>query len=317
MKQRKDSGFSLVEILIAIGLLGALSAWMMNIFTQQTKNEKTTATNMDIDAIGNEVRNIMADGLSCAQTFKGVEYNKQEAAPEISKVLADSSVQKRFAVNQKKIGNSSVMITSYDLKTDETYFVPNGTKTGETVLIINYDRGKMIQGTKNKIFKIPLSITLDDNSKIVTCHALASTVNLANICNAFGRSVDSSNKKCSPPTIFIKGDTPIHDKAYAHCEGNAGAGEHILDTWTSTGTGSVKIAWSGVATDTSIIWKVYKNNDTLYNVSGAGISSDVSSLNVDVKAGDVLKHTVFLSGGTDNDCVSGGSFSVSVDLINM
>ncbi len=317
MKQRKDSGFSLVEILIAIGLLGALSAWMMNIFTQQTKNEKTTATNMDIDAIGNEVRNIMADGLSCAKTFQGMEYNKPDAITEISKVLSDGSVQKRFAINSKKIGNSSVLISSYELKTDDTYLVPANTKTGETVLVINYDRGKMIQGTKNKTFRIPLSITIDDNNKIVTCHALASTVNLANICNAFGRSVDSSNKKCSPPTIFIKGDTPIFQKQYIHCEGGMGGGEHILGTWTATGTGSVRIAWNGIASDTTVNWKVYKNNDILYDKIDSTISSDVGTKDVDLKSGDVIKHTVSLSGGVDSDCVSGGSLSIGLDLLNM
>jgi hypothetical protein len=209
------------------------------------------------------------------------------------------------------------MITSYDLKTDEIYFVPNGTKTGETVLIINYDRGKMIQGTKNKIFKIPLSITLDDSNKIVTCHALASTVNLANICNAFGRGLDSKNMRCNPPSIFIKGDTPIFQKQYIHCEGGMGGGEHTLGTWTVTGTGSVRIAWSGIASDTTVNWKVYKNNDILYDKTENTISSDVGTKDVDVKVGDILKHTANVSGGVDGDCISGGSFTIGLDLLNM
>lgn len=314
---KNNKGFSLIEILIAIGLLGALSTWMMNIFTQQTKNEKTTATNMDIDAIGQEIRNIVADGLSCEKNFKGVNPNGANAVKELQKVLSDGTAQKRFIANGKKVGNSGVLITGFDLKTDDTYLIPKGQKVGETVLLINYDRGKMVQGAKLKSFKIPLSVSVDDSGNILTCHALASTTNLASLCNALGRSVDTANKKCNSPDIYIKGDTPIHQKQYERCQGGSGGGEHVLDTWTADGTGTARLSWSGIASDTVVSWKVYKNNDILSSTSGGGSSSEVKSADVTVKKGDVFKHTVSLRGGVDGDCVSGGSFVVGLDLLNM
>jgi prepilin-type N-terminal cleavage/methylation domain-containing protein len=314
---KNRSGFSLIEILIAIGLMGALSAWMMNVFTQQTKNEKTTATNMDIDALGQEIRNIVADGSSCEKNFKGINPNIPSAVKEIQKVLSDGTIQKRFTANEKKVGNSGVMITGYDLKTDETYLIPKGQKVGETVLLINYDRGKMVVGAKLKTFKIPMSVSVDDSGNILSCNALASTTNLASLCNALGRSVNTAGKKCNPPSVYLKGDTPIHQKQYQHCEGGAGGAEHILDSWTADGAGTAKISWTGVANDTSVTWRVYKNNDIVATTPGSGVSSDVQSRDVEVKKGDIFKHTVLLSGGIDNDCVSGGSFSVELDLLNM
>lgn len=314
---KNERGFSLIEVLIAIGLMGALSAWMMNIFTQQTKNEKTTATNMDIDSLGQEIRNVVANGDSCAKTFLGVDPNQVGAITEIQKVLSDGSVQKRFQSGSKRVGNSGLLIASYDLKTDETYFIPTGQKTGETVLSINYDRGKMVQGAKLKTYKIPLSVALDESGKIMGCSALASSTNLASICSSLGRSVGIENKKCDPPTIFKKGQTPVHLKQYAACEGGTGPAEHVLDTWTADGSGSATLSWSGIANDTQILWRVYQNNLVIYSANASGVSSDLKSQDVTFVKGDIFKHTVQLNGGVDSNCIMGGSFSVGLDLLNM
>ncbi|MFA6236536.1 MAG: type II secretion system protein [Bacteriovorax sp.] len=316
-----NSGFTLIEIIIAVGLLGALSAWMMDIFKQQTKNEKTTATNMDIDSTGQEIRNIVADGLSCEKTLKGKNPNTQGVITDIQKVLADGTAQSRFKVNEKKIGNSSVMISSFDLKTDETYLIPSGQKIGETVLLVNYDRGQMVSGSKLKTFKIPLTVSLDGAGNILTCHALASTTNLEALCNAVGRSVNSVKKKCDPPE-YIKGDTPIFVSNYENCRGGAGAGEKVLETWKALSNGTVRLAWSGIATDNKVNWRVYKNSALISNTNGGGGSKEgyfpeIMSADIDVKKGDVLKHTVSMSGGYNDDCISGGSFNIGMDLLNM
>lgn len=314
---KNDKGFSLIEILIAIGLLCGLSVWMMQIFAQQTKNEKSTATNMDIDSIGNEIRNVLADGLSCEKTFNGLLPSTPKAATEIYKVLADGTAQKRYAVGEKKTGNTGVVISSMDLVTDDTYFVPAGKSTGETVLHITYDRGKMIHGAQLKDFKIPLAISVDSAGKIDSCHAMASTTNLASICNAIGRSVDVANKKCSPPTIYVKGDIPIYSKQYIHCQGGSGTNEHTLMEWTSPGAGSVRLSWGAFSNDTSAMWRIYKNNELVYTNSTSGLSTDEATKDIDIKKGDVVKHTAVLTGGVDNDCITGGNFMVGADLLNM
>ncbi len=314
---KNNKGFSLVEILIAIGLLCGLSVWMMHLFKQQSRNEKTTAANLDIDAIGNEIRNILGDGLSCEKTFKGMPVTKPAAATDIYKVLSDNTAQKRFSVGEKKNGNTGVAISSLDLKTDETYYVPAGKTVGETVLTIVWDRGKQIQGTQMKSFRIPLSVVLDASGNISSCHALASTTNLASICNSIGRAVDDANKKCSPPTIYVKGDIPVYTKQYMHCQGGTGGGERTLTTWTSPASGSVRLTWTGAATDNSVTWKVYKNSEIVATSTGSGLSTDSDSRDIDIQKGDVIKHTAVLSGGVDDDCVGEGSFTVGVDLLNM
>jgi prepilin-type N-terminal cleavage/methylation domain-containing protein len=314
---KNRSGFTLIEVLIVIGLLGPLSIWMMNIFLQQTKNEKTTATNLDIDAIGQEIRNIIADGNSCEKTFQGINPNQVDAVKEIQKFLSDGTFQKRYGVNGKNIGNSGVIIGGYHLKTDDIYLIPPGQKVGETVLLINFDRGKLAEGARLKTFRIPISLSLDSSGNILNCHSLASANNLESICTALGRSVDSANKKCNPPFIYIKGDIPIHQKIYQNCEGGAGTSERILDTWTSSGAGTARLSWNGVANDSQVNWKVYKNSAIISDVTQSGIASDSNSTDVEVKKGDTFKHTATLSGGVDGDCVMGGSFSVGLNLLNM
>lgn len=312
-----NKGFSLIEILIAIGLLCGLSVWMMNIFKQQTINEKTTAINLDVDATGNEIRNILGDGLSCEKTFKGVSPLKNAAVTSIVKILSDGTAQKRYAIGERKNNNTGVSVSGFDLKQDETYFVPKNNKVGETVLSITFDRRTNVYGPQAKEFKIPLSVTLDDLGNISTCHALASTTNLASICNALGRSVDTNNKKCNPPTIFMKGDIPIFNKSYIRCQGGAGSGEHVLGQWVASGAGTIRLSWSGVANDTSVTWKIYKNSDIVSSTFGSGPSTETATKDIDIKIGDVIKHTATLTGGIDNDCISNGSFTVGVDLLNM
>jgi len=314
---KNNKGFSLVEILIAIGLLCGLSVWMMHLFKEQSKNEKTTASNLDIDAIGNEIRNILGDSLSCEKTFKGSPVTKPNAATDIYKVLSDNTAQKRFSVGEKKNGNTGVSIHSLDLKPDETYYVPAGKSVGETVLTIAWNRGKQIQGTQLKTFRIPLSVVLDASGNISSCHALASTTSLASICNSIGRGVDDLNKKCSPPTVYVKGDISIYSKQYIHCQGGSGSGEHLLSSWTAPASGSVRLSWSGSANDNSVTWRVYRNSDVVATNSGSGPVTDSDTRDIEIQKGDVIKHSAILSGGIDNDCVNGGYFSIGVDLLNM
>lgn len=314
---KNNKGFSLVEILIAIGILCGLSVWMMHLFKEQSKNEKTTAANLDIDAIGNEIRNILGDSLSCEKTFKGMAPTKQNATTDIYKVLSDNTAQKRFSVGEKKNGNTGVVISSLDLKTDEIYYVPAGKSDGETVLTINWNRGKQIQGAQMKTFKIPLAVVLDSSGNISSCHALASTTSLASICNAIGRGVDDLNKKCSPLSVYSKGDISIYSKQYIHCQGGAVSGERVLSSWTSPATGSVRLSWSGSANDNSVAWRIYKNADIVATKTESGASTYSDVRDIEIQKGDVIKHTAILNGGIDSDCVGDGYFSVGVDLLNM
>lgn len=314
---KNNKGFSLIEIMIAIGLLMGLSVWMMHLFKQQTKNEKTTAANLDIDAIGNEIRNILGDGMSCAKTFKGVPPVKAGAATAVYKLLADGTYQKRQAVGERKNQNTGVSVKSYDLKQEDVYIIPEGKTIGETMLTVVWDKGTAVYGSQSKDFKIPLSVTLDENGNIESCHALASVSNLASLCNALGRSVDTNGKKSNPPAVYVKGDMPIYTKSYIRCQGGVGPGEHVLTEWESPAKGSVRLSWSGLANDTSVTWKVFKNNETIYSLSGSGISTDNQTQDVEVAKGDKIRHTVTLSGGIEDDCVSDGTFVIGVDLLNM
>lgn len=65
------SGMSMVQVMIAIGLMGAVSLGLMRMMEQQTKQAKTTKINMELANLKNKLSIIANKRVFCAANFQG------------------------------------------------------------------------------------------------------------------------------------------------------------------------------------------------------------------------------------------------------
>ena len=70
-----SKGFSLIEILIAIGLMGLSAMVIAGLFSQQVQMQRFIIKKMDLGDLRRVATDVMADPLSCACNFQGVNVN--------------------------------------------------------------------------------------------------------------------------------------------------------------------------------------------------------------------------------------------------
>ncbi len=70
--QKSQRGFSLVEVLIAAGLMSILSMGMMTMINDQNKANKSTQLTIEANELYNRVQRYMLDSKTCGDTLSGL-----------------------------------------------------------------------------------------------------------------------------------------------------------------------------------------------------------------------------------------------------
>ena len=131
-----QSGFSLVEIMVAAGLLLGLSVALMHISQNQMKVQKTAELKAEISDVENIFRQTIQDLSACEATFIGMSPG--DSIPEI-RMSRDMS-KDPFAEVGKKFKSYNVYIEDITLLTREEELEPiraGGTplrKTNEPII---------------------------------------------------------------------------------------------------------------------------------------------------------------------------------------
>jgi hypothetical protein len=169
-----DKGFSLVQVLISSGLLGAAAVMGIKMMNNQQKVAESTNQKYEIAYIYEEIWRTLQNPLACEATFKGKsisEWNEQ-GIRGITSPYTDSgrdrviNIYRPYDLSFNFYGIKNLKIEKYELSRPETSLEPIMN------LRIHFDRGTNIVG-KRKIHKtIPITFKSSE-SKIETCSALA------------------------------------------------------------------------------------------------------------------------------------------------
>jgi prepilin-type N-terminal cleavage/methylation domain-containing protein len=150
-------GFSLVEVMVAAGMLGLVSLGVMKLTENQSKSSKTFETKFEVTSIVAEIRTLLSNSDSCTSTFVtnpangGAAYSYNQGAlsdPMSLRNTRGAVTTDKYTANSDKTaaptyGNANVKILSYELSdADPSVGINAGETQGTTHLIVEFYRGR-------------------------------------------------------------------------------------------------------------------------------------------------------------------------------
>ena len=177
--KKQQSGIGLIEILIAVGLLGGLVLMVSTL--NQNSNKVTTGLEVNSDMLQTiqEIQQVLAKIENCNATFLG---RNASHSPNVIQVLR-KSIPSGFAdvyptithSPQVSYGSKNLKIVSYSLSdaAPDVEVASHGT----TYLVVNFNRGKNSEQTQVISKRAILNVKVDGAGNITSCAASSGSKN--------------------------------------------------------------------------------------------------------------------------------------------
>jgi len=276
------SGFSIMEVMIAAGLLGIVTVGVMQITKNMTKSSKSDALRVEFNALTSQMQSILRDEYSCEATLSGLSPSGLgSAVNELKRRRSDGSESVVFQIGQSygaqtnPIFLKSMAIKNYNVGSGFANFevkMNKGRKDydlmtqveKDTVLATSY-------GTAIVVKTLKLQVILDASGNIKDCLSDKDDYT-AGTCGMIDG--DWSDKvKCKSINISANAVEPaITSEGYMAVKNGLTVGSALT---TNPGDGSVNIADKAIiANDTTITAGklIFNNNDARINpVAGSNL----------------------------------------------
>lgn len=164
----RRSGFSLVELMVASGLLGGLAIYLLNISKQQTVVEKRAETSFEINTISGTISQSLLNKDSCAQTLGvGNIINNGTQLNEIRNRSGNVLFNKIATY-----GNNQLKLTQIIIKDLVTSGAGGGNRYGEAKIDITFEKvSKLIEGNKTINRAFPIQVELSPTNALLSCYS--------------------------------------------------------------------------------------------------------------------------------------------------
>lgn len=148
MKFNNKSGFSLVEITIAIGLLAALSVGAMKVLTGMKKSSAFSEAKLSELEIRKNIAVILTDKVACQNTFSGISIGG------VVNQVKDASGNNKFVVGEV-YGNDNLLISTMRTS-DKNQVESDGSRLVD--LIVGLKKNKVTTNQNTVEVKIQLKV---------------------------------------------------------------------------------------------------------------------------------------------------------------
>jgi hypothetical protein len=136
---KTESGFSLVSVLVAIGLTGVLATILMNLSEQQARQQKKAMVDGELTEILTHFRSILSNAESCNATF----MNKKKGQEIYRLLTSDDPNRDPFAEVSEEIPfrGSKLLLTKMRLLTnneinDNEFYKTRGIQAQDGVVVL-------------------------------------------------------------------------------------------------------------------------------------------------------------------------------------
>ncbi|WP_127716537.1 hypothetical protein [Halobacteriovorax sp. HLS] len=169
MKIFKEDGFSIVQVMIAAGMMGIVSLGMMKMMENQRKSTKSMKTSMEVDSFYNEAKTYFSKDGYCSKNFEG-EVLKSGDKFEIMELIKPNG--KTLYKVGEIYGNRTFKISKIDIIDFEKETDTSG------IMKLQFSLTKMGDSYGAKSYKriLKLDTSLDENKKVVNCATFGSLI---------------------------------------------------------------------------------------------------------------------------------------------
>ncbi len=242
MKLKNEDGFSLVQMIITLGLMGVITMGVVTTIQNTSRSQNYFNKGIEVENYTQEVSNLVTNRTSCTETFKNSPpINIGDEVPIGS--IKDESGSDIFVPPQVLSDKTSAKVTvvgfSIHRKTDT-----------EARLLIRMDRGEKRNsyvGARYYQTQIPLILQFDTANQVTSCY-YDSSGNVEKACEQVNGIFDKVSGKC---VLF---DLVFGQHSSKQCQNIGGT---VL---TEAGTGEKFCKLSAATYEQNKSgWTIYKN----------------------------------------------------------
>lgn len=165
----RQKGFSLVQVIVSLGLVSGLFVVALKIFQNQTELGKSSSFHFESLVVMDEIKSILADPFSCSETLKNLSaiFDEVIEIKHIDPVSKNSDAV--FAIHSaqpKALGQKNVFLQSMTLNGEKGGF---SSSNGFTTL--NFIFSEKPTGGESFKTSFPLRVGVNDLGRIIRCQA--------------------------------------------------------------------------------------------------------------------------------------------------
>lgn len=166
MAIKNEEGFSLVQVVIAAGLMGVLSLFMLKMQENQRMNQNKIAMDGEISTFMNKLNGFLQRSDYCEKNLVGKSISSKEPF-EIEKFIAPNG--KVIFETGQLYGNRMFELLS--IKDSDFFYDSDDQKTGNLTLQVTLKKHKKSFGADLINKRIDLMVYLDDEGTISACNS--------------------------------------------------------------------------------------------------------------------------------------------------
>lgn len=167
MNNLNNNGFSMVQIMMAAGMMGLLSLGMMKMMENQKLSAKSMRASAEAVNFYTEARNYLARPGYCSKNFEGVTLEEGDSF-ELDNIL-NANGDILYEIGKIYSGGlfrlDSISTKNYENDTEST---------GLMQLVFKLDKVGKSYGAKSFTKIVKLSFNVDKNGKVLSCASLGS-----------------------------------------------------------------------------------------------------------------------------------------------
>ena len=161
-----NRGFTLIEILIGVVILGVTSLAMASLFNTLFASQNAVKLHTQVDNFNEEVRALLSSPDACLKSFQGISLT---SATDVSVVnLKDGTGAVRYD-KSALLGDRSFTVNSFKLNNYMDQVAPNGTAT----LALTLQSSQHSIGPQQLLRSVEIQTQKDASGKLIFCVALA------------------------------------------------------------------------------------------------------------------------------------------------
>lgn len=189
---KNSSGFTLVEIMVAMGLMGVITLGVMSQMKNMAQGQATSEMKVEELEMKRIILSTLSDRNACKTTFQSANIGQSISKIQNSAGTAIYQVGNTY-------GNKTLKIT--DIKTEDTGVIQNGTRVVK--LHVRIQKMKKIIKANVKDIMIKLNVKAADATSVITdCFSDTEEIinsSIQQACTSIGAVWDTSTGQCQLP----------------------------------------------------------------------------------------------------------------------